>query len=78
MPLVLPQQVNLGMSEVGNIDVVAFVSVAKVLEKWFTATDIATVILNAGNLDPTMLTDFLMVSYLLSCLLYTSPSPRDS
>lgn len=58
MPLVLPQQINLGTNEVGKVDVVAFVSVAKVLEKWFTATDVASVISNAGNLDTTMLTDF--------------------
>jgi len=68
LPLVLPQQINVG----DDNDVVAFVSVTDVLEKWFSETDILSVISQShnGNSNPAILTDFLTANWLQSILLH--------
>ena len=68
LPLVLPQQIDVG----DDNDVVAFVSVTDVLEKWFSETDILSVIsqFHTVNSNPAILTDFLTVNWLQSILLH--------
>jgi len=58
MPLVLPQQVNIVANDLGKVNVVAFVSVTKVLEKWLSETDILSVIFQSGSSNPAMMRDF--------------------